>query len=757
MSDSSGNIQVVTDEPTQVPCAVIWLGESSPLLQAAWSRVDVHHVRTEKVLLRALHVRLASCVVVDTRLPDLDLPDLLASIRRTWPAVGIVALFDTVPDGKPHSEIDRYLGVNTPVEDLVGHLRQLVLHVGEQRADGTAAADTAAAESRYAALQTRMRHLEGLVQATFALSGAVTTAEIVGDLREVARVAVDADDMAVLLTDDGFTDLVDLLNLGVPDAYLQVCREHLLALPPNERELYLGDEVLLRERLPDMLPSAQRIREAEAAGAWSYMRLPLTVDRKLVGVVSLFSESPGRFDGAHLQLARLFATQVATAVRNVRLYVRLNQAEQRQRTVSQVARLIAENLALDVVLNRIVEEAVRLIDGKAGLVMLLQPDRSLHVSAVHGEQELQNRIGYRLEPGIGQAGRVAQSGETSVVTNYPAWEGANEDFRHSMSPDTVLFGVPLTYRGEVLGVLQVTSTHNQPQRITADQEVLNILAPQAATAIAKAQLHETVRQDWQQLQAILDHTAAAVAMCDAEGRVLMINSEAQRILARLGIALQTYAGQPLGEVLVELLPDQALKLSELGDIIEIGLGEVGEFLLKIARINKPDGTVERYVGVAQDVTELRRLDRMKSDMIHILSHDLRNPLGLARGSIDLLDEPDVPPDQREQLKNMIISSLDRMEQLIRDVVDLEMAGTLGKDTAVPYRLPTLVQKVVQRYRAKADSQKLTLTYTEDRLPDRRLRGHAVMIGQAIDNLVSNALKYTPEGGRVDVSLTTEGE
>src|SRR5690606_20086835 len=161
--------------------------------------------------------------------------------------------------------------------------------------------------------------------------------------------------------------------------------------------------------------------------------------------------------------------------------------------------------------------------------------------------------------------------------------------------------------------------------------------------------------------------------------------------------------------------------------------------------------------VGQDVSELRRVERLKTDMIHVLSHDLRNPLGLARGSLELLEEDDLPEDQRAQLSSMVVSSLERMDQLIQDVVDLEQAESLGTQSATPYDLAALVEKVVKRNQSKADTQNVTMVYTEQSRPEKNLRGHALMVGQAIDNLVSNAIKYTPSGGRVEITLAVEGE
>jgi two-component system sensor histidine kinase BaeS len=98
-----------------------------------------------------------------------------------------------------------------------------------------------------------------------------------------------------------------------------------------------------------------------------------------------------------------------------------------------------------------------------------------------------------------------------------------------------------------------------------------------------------------------------------------------------------------------------------------------------------------------------------------------------------------------------------MEALIRDVMDLEMADSLGHATMTPYHLASLAQQAVRRNQERATSRSITLEYHVINKPPHTLKGHAVLIMQTIDNLVSNAVKYTPNGGRVEVISTVEGE
>ncbi|HEX3053550.1 MAG TPA: GAF domain-containing protein, partial [Aggregatilineaceae bacterium] len=312
---------------------LLWFGENSPLLEACWAQDQVHHVQDTKALIQALECGVASCLVVDLALAQIDFGSLLTSIHTQWPLLGIIGLLNDTPS---FPEIDETISPYASVEQLQAvlarmdeRLRQRRLETGEFLV------------SDYQELAGRMRRLEELAQVGSAGEAVLGTSQILGDLQQTAHQAVDADGIAILMSNDDYDDLTDIFQMGVNPAYLEVCRAYLQSLPHNLRTSYLAEEVLLHARLPEMLNSVPRVREAEAAGAWSYMRLPLIVERRLCGFVAFFADTPDQFNGAHLQLARLFVAQVATAVRNMQLYMRLNQAERQQKTVNRISRLMA--------------------------------------------------------------------------------------------------------------------------------------------------------------------------------------------------------------------------------------------------------------------------------------------------------------------------------------------------------------------------------------------------------------------------------
>lgn len=137
----------------------------------------------------------------------------------------------------------------------------------------------------------------------------------------------------------------------------------------------------------------------------------------------------------------------------------------------------------------------------------------------------------------------------------------------------------------------------------------------------------------------------------------------------------------------------------------------------------------------------------------VLAHKLGNLVMLARNPVELMDEPDLMPDQREQLRAVLIESLERMEQIVRDVADIGRAETLHEEPKRNYDLHHLLANVVESHQNAVRDRGLTLDYAPDIMPGHDLYGQEQLIGRAIDALIDNAVKFTPEGD-IAVTLTT---
>ncbi len=157
----------------------------------------------------------------------------------------------------------------------------------------------------------------------------------------------------------------------------------------------------------------------------------------------------------------------------------------------------------------------------------------------------------------------------------------------------------------------------------------------------------------------------------------------------------------------------------------------------------------------EDITHLKMLDRLKSDFIHTISHDLRSPLTAIMGYVELLERVGPLNDQQKQFVRHVQNSAQNITSLVNDLLDLGRieAGfdtrrdETSLDAIVRYTLDNLEQQI-------KDKKLNLLLQIEPGLPT--LRGNPIRLRQMVDNLLVNAVKYTPEHGEIRVELRSEG-
>jgi signal transduction histidine kinase len=146
-----------------------------------------------------------------------------------------------------------------------------------------------------------------------------------------------------------------------------------------------------------------------------------------------------------------------------------------------------------------------------------------------------------------------------------------------------------------------------------------------------------------------------------------------------------------------------------------------------------------------------RLETLKSEMIRVAAHDLKNPLSVIISSLEFLTTPDMKPD-RDKMYTLMKTSSQRMNQIIQDFLSLDRIERIADlQTMEPFDLRDLLSKAVDEYAGTASQKAQALAAT---LPDEAcvVRGDAVQVYEAVANFISNAIKYTPDAGRITVSL-----
>jgi len=249
------------------------------------------------------------------------------------------------------------------------------------------------------------------------------------------------------------------------------------------------------------------------------------------------------------------------------------------------------------------------------------------------------------------------------------------------------------------------------------------------------------------LSALIESLNEAIVAVDSRRQVVRINDAARRLLS-------IRAPVPFS---ADLLPRErelrdALSGAMAGrtvDALEVSLG--GRTVALTSRPLARGGAVL----AAFDLTELRRLETIRRDFVANVSHELKTPLTVIGGFAETLAEPGVPEPERERFAAMIVSNVRRMQRIVDDLLDLsriESGGWVPQPAKVD--AAAAAHEAILPCRESAGAKGVTLDVS---VPDEAATVVAdpTAVRQVIANLVDNAIRYTPRGGRVTVFAERE--
>jgi len=273
-------------------------------------------------------------------------------------------------------------------------------------------------------------------------------------------------------------------------------------------------------------------------------------------------------------------------------------------------------------------------------------------------------------------------------------------------------------------------------------------------------------------ESVLNAANDGIAMLDRQGHFVLMNRRFGELLGSRSEALLHHTVEEAQPLLLERLARLSSRLAALlpGEVQDergvaeeiIALdGSAKRFLqFYTAPVQGEDGqeTIGRIL-VLRDVTRERELDKMKTDFISVVSHELRTPLTSIKGYTDLLlsGATGELSELQSEFLSIIQSSTTRLSNLINDILDISRieSGTIQiKHEPIDYR--AIVSDTLRLMKAAADEKQISM---DAGLPETipPVRGDSDKVTQVLANLVSNAIKYTPEGGWVKVSLEITGE
>lgn len=418
--------------------------------------------------------------------------------------------------------------------------------------------------------------------------------------------------------------------------------------------------------------------------------------------------------------------------------------------IRKVSMAITSLASIETVLDQIAKQTASLLQTEGAVSIFLVKGGELEVGTVHNLPN--SYVHSRIAIGEGMAGTAALKHQTIQVDDYGRdWKG-QEDFPLARKTFGAAICTPLIYAGETIGVLMMVAARHGILFQREDAYLLELLGAQASVAISHSQLFGDVELARSQLETVLSSTDNPVIALDRKFSLIFANPSAQTLL-NLPKTEQSAS-------ILEYIPQHALPvdlramlstLRATGTYTYEAELESKVYLCNIAHLGRP--RVNGWVAVLHDVTQLKELDRLKSEMVRMTSHDLKNPLQAAMANVDLLRE-DLPPENAESIESLdkIDWQLQRMNRIIRGILDLErMKPGIGFiDHFSPAKI---VEDSIQEMRHFSHMQKVNLKYViGNNLP--LIRCDLEQFRRALVNLVENAIKFTPANGEIYVKTYT---
>lgn len=262
---------------------------------------------------------------------------------------------------------------------------------------------------------------------------------------------------------------------------------------------------------------------------------------------------------------------------------------------------------------------------------------------------------------------------------------------------------------------------------------------------------EQISESKRRLEAVLTNMVSGVLLVDRQGNVTLFNPAAQRILGLKKAELNRHHTEILRNYEINTRIDEVLQHGKrLNHEVTLIYPETRTLDVSLAPILR-DGQVVGVVIVLYDITEMRRLEKVRSEFVANVSHELRTPItSLVGFSETLLGGALANPETAEEFVKIINHEAERLRRLTDDLLELSRleTGQLGKEQT-PLDLIDLVAAVSSRTKSRFEKAGLEL---EIDLPDTRaeVMANQDRLEQVMLNLLDNALKYTPQGGKVVV-------
>jgi signal transduction histidine kinase len=542
------------------------------------------------------------------------------------------------------------------------------------------------------------------------------------------------------------------------------------------------------------------------------MGIPLNTGAETIGLISIGSRQPDvNYSSERINLLQSVADQTAGAMIKIKLLQEAERRTNQLRLLNEIIRNLSQTLEPDVLLQRVLDSAVELVNSKSGSIYLLDTQFN-ELIPIEKSNYPQNIIDISSSILSEERWKVINSGKPIILSDV-----LNTEHKLRINSDSIghvlvnILIVPIRLKDTVIGLIEVHERQDGLTFTKDDQELLSAFASQSAIAYENAQKYtftdrslaarleelSVMQRIDRELNTSLDVAKAmqitlawAIRQSSAEaGLVGIVNDNLIRIMAAFGydetsppeeINLDTTT--ILKQVIDSRQPQTLLSGDTENNLVVPGMrimkGAIAQFVIPIQREEEvigiillessslqslPDDKLEFLIRLsdhaaiaianAQLFLEIKAANLAKSEFVSFVSHELKTPMTSIKGFADLLAAGAVGPinESQNNFLSTIRSNVDRMATLVSDLSDVSRmeAGRIRLEFE-SVSVKEVLGEIIRSSNNQLESKGQSMSLEiEDQIPP--FWGDRIRLIQILTNLVSNANKYSPPNSQINIS------
>ncbi len=495
--------------------------------------------------------------------------------------------------------------------------------------------------------------------------------------------------------------------------------------------------------------------------ARSAICVPLQAQKRVVGVLTLVYPEKDHYDKDDLALLSAIADQAGIAVEKARLFTAEQEKHRLALTLQEVARIINSHLDPALVFDKVLEQLARLVEYDKASIMLIENDQ-LRLVAARGFEKDASLVGKMIPINPKELiGKVLTANQTMVVDDVQQSRGWIGSADHPGLQDVHSWiGSPLVVRESSVGLLNVYSrtigVYDQ-----SHAEVVTAFAIHAATAVANAQLFAETQAASRLYAGLFEDSIDPILITNLAGEISDANVKAEDFLGFKREEL-------FDRTIYSFHADEPGEFPH--DLSSLGPGETISYVATLVNADGNELPVEGYAKridvarqpfvqwILRDISERLELDELRDDLTSMIFHDLRSPLANVISSLEVL-QVSMPPDDEAQrpVLGIAMRSSRRLTRLVDSLLDLARLDA-GQDVLEKSEasLRLTIEEAIDEIRPVAEARSHSVS---KRLP-KNLPSMMIdvdMIRRVMINLLENAIKFTPAGGKISVFARRKGK